>query len=257
MVKERFVFMGNKYFRVDGEVFAECENCAGGDAYFFRLNQSCEVCDGKNYKGKPLNLEKSFYVGDRGDWFMKVGDRGYARGCGRCSGRGFDPMKWRSFNGQCFKCAGSGHEEVRWESIEKLEKYVAQLNKSRAKADAKREEERLVALAKWEREQAQRDAVEAERKAVLDKWVHVDAQVGEQVELEGEVLYVGWFDNQWGGSYLVVVAVGENREVKFNSNAKWVGGLEKGDHIKFVAEVKSHGEYQGKKQSILGKAKQR
>jgi hypothetical protein len=170
--------------------------------------------------------------------------------CHKCAGSGiyYSQFEGKVFEDECFGCWSAG---VRGKGYSREE---AVARDERALKRQKREEEQR--MAEWEagaEERAKAELAEAEAQAKLEadraEFVWFDAEVGAKVEIAGEVAFKKYVENQWGGSWLVMVKVAENCEVKMFSSANWVYDVEVGDAVVLNAEVKCHDEYEGKKQS--------
>lgn len=179
----------------------------------------------------------------------------YRARCGRCNGSGV--FSWATsmgaMSGVCFKCNGSpfGREHSHAE--------VVAIADRRAKAQAKRD---AKAKAEWEAGQAERDAQakrDAERaearqaERVAFEWI--EGEVGDKVSVSGEVISAKVIESQFGSSMLIVIKVDASHEVKMFTSASWAWEVERGDVWNVSGAIKSHDEYEGKKQTQLVRVK--
>lgn len=199
---------------------------------------------------KSVSFGFGSYVEKNGFYFVE---------CKRCYGCGIaGPAHVQA--GICFRCQGSGIEpSSKAYSAEEAQKRSNRLEK----AWNKREEKRV---AEWEANRAEYEAAaEAERVAAEEAaaarsasqgaFKYLDAEVGEKVVVEGEAVFVKVIEGQYGSSLMVVVKVAEDCEVKMFSSAASIWAVNKGDRVIISGSVKSHEEYDGKKQSQLVRVK--
>jgi hypothetical protein len=180
--------------------------------------------------------------------------------CGKCGGDGIYWLKRQSANGWgvvpdvCFPCNGNGATGKGY-SREEVEKKAVAYEKRKAAEQAKWEAEWEAGREQREAEEVRRAEAIAKRESERAQFVYFPAEVGDKVEVAGEVVMLREIESQFGVSMLVVVKVAEDCEVKMFSSASWVYEIEEGQRVVLKAEIKAHEEYDGKKQSQLVRPK--
>lgn len=118
-------------------------------------------------------------------------------------------------------------------------------------------------LAALEARQAERQAkIDAEQaaieaaKAELAKLRHVQAELGDKVELTGTVTMVTDVETQFGTSRLVVIKTDDYQVAKMFTTAGWAWDVDFDEVITIKGTVKSHDDYQGSPQTMLSRPKQ-
>lgn len=106
--------------------------------------------------------------------------------------------------------------------------------------------------AKIDAEQAAIDAAKAE----LAKLRHVQAELGEQVELTGTVTMATSVETQFGKSRLVVIKTDDYQVAKMFTTAEWAWCVDFDEVITIKGTVKSHDDYEGSPQTMLSRPKQ-
>lgn len=204
--------------------------------------------------------------------------------CSRCGGAG----GWQFWPGfTCYLCGGSGlarQKRVKLYSAEKLAKLTATKEK---RAETKRNKQ----LASQEAFKAteidlfkvlerhinvpfiqsvrdtitktgkvtdkQRDAIMTAAKRIEDREQteavktneHIGT-VGERSEFVGTIVRRFSFDNDFGGGYITLIEDADGRCIKHAGNGA-LPRIMKGTKIRFMAMVKKHDDYQGRKQTII------
>lgn len=106
--------------------------------------------------------------------------------------------------------------------------------------------------AKLDAEQAIIDAVKAEQA----KLHHVEAEVGDAVELTGTVTMATTVETQFGKSRLVVIKTDDYQVAKMFTTAEWAWGVDFDEVITIKGTVKSHDDYEDSPQTMLTRPKQ-
>jgi len=201
--------------------------------------------------------------------------------CSRCGGTGhysFNP----SDGTRCFGCSGSGTQLVKVSTIKNRIKREASLIKQREKnggltnaelkkvkeAEARLEAEREAnhGLTDHEVSEMISFCVENKRLKKARASQHV-GNVGEKVEVTGQVQFFKWCDTRFGTSALVITRDAGGNVVKFFSSGK-AGDVvaeawghykeipeEGSPEITFTGTVKDHGEYKDERNTTLTRVK--
>ena len=169
--------------------------------------------------------------------------------CSRCGGSGI--YRWMTYAGQaqgvCFKCDGAGTERRRVYSAEQIAAREArEAKKAEARAEAIRAE-----FAKEQEEARVRAEARAAEVAVFE---FLPVSVGDAVEFSGKVVFTKVVESQYGSSLLVVLREGVH-EVKMFTTAAWAWKVDAGDDVSIRATVKELSEYDGKKATVVTRAK--
>lgn len=199
-------------------------------------------------------------VGAGGRVFATYTDGLFHRVCGKCGGdglyHGYTPWTDEKGRPYCFACSGCGVTGKGYTEAEAL-KAAERAEKAAERAAVKREAQRVARFeagrAAREAEEAAEAARAAARAAKLAEFQWVGTE-GEQVAFEGEVVFQKGFDTRFGRNWVHVVREG-TVEVKFFSTARWVMAAEVGDRVHFTATVKEHETYEGKKATLVARAK--
>lgn len=117
-------------------------------------------------------------------------------------------------------------------------------------------------LAALEARKAERAAAEAERiakeeaaKAELAKLRHVQAELGDKVELTGTVTMATDVETQFGTSRLVVIKTDDYQVAKMFTTAEWAWDVDFDEVITIKGTVKSHDSYQNTPQTNISRPK--
>jgi len=100
-------------------------------------------------------------------------------------------------------------------------------------------------------EQAKFDAYKADQ----DKLHHVDAEIGEVVELTGVVTMATTVETQFGSSRLVIIKTDDYQVAKMFTTANWAWDVDFDEAITVKGTVGSHDDYQGTSQTTLKRPK--
>lgn len=168
--------------------------------------------------------------------------------CPKCAGRGVMEEYFSTYQGVCFKCNGAKVVRVRVYTPEEEAKREAR----KAKRDAI-EADKIRLQHAFEAEQSAE--LVAKNSVALSSFEHIDANVGDAVELEGVVSYIREVETQFGTSLLVIIRVDFEHEVKAFTTASWAWSAEKGDRLTVRGTVKSFDEYEGRKSTQLSRVK--
>lgn len=170
--------------------------------------------------------------------------------CGRCNGSG--TYYWATFqghdSGDCFKCNGTGLVKVRVFSDE----HRAKLDAQKAKRDAKKAEETRLAFAIEKEANAEMETL---RSIQNDAFKYINANVGDSVEVDGEISAIIPIETKFGSSLLVVIRVDFEHEIKTFTSANWAYSANVGDKVTARGTVKSLDEYKGRKATQLTRVK--
>ena len=101
-----------------------------------------------------------------------------------------------------------------------------------------------VALENWLEGETRRKAIADDRATDADASTHL-GEVGDRLELTGEVIFTRWFDSDFGGSTLVKVRTDDGNIVTTFSGGKFGDSANKGDTVHFKGTVKEHTEFDG------------
>ena len=96
---------------------------------------------------------------------------------------------------------------------------------------------------------------EAERQE-LAKLHHVEAKVGDAIELTGTVTMATTVETQFGKSRLVVIKTDDYQVAKMFTTAEWAWGVDFDKVITIKGTVKSHDDYEGTPQTMIARPKQ-
>lgn len=166
----------------------------------------------------------------------------FARRCSKCGGTG---IFWKRVNSimtdttavaeDCFPCQGLGWKGKTFPSMQKLDSYIARLERARQKREEKRQAEAKIVTP---------SPVAAPEPAV--EWKHLDAQEGDSVTITGSVSFAKSFENSWGSTTRIVSIETDEREVvKMFTSAAWAFDVDRDDRITVEGYVHSFGEYEG------------
>lgn len=197
-----------------------------------------------------------------GTWF-RVGEDEWAKGCPRCQGERRISQYAHVEGGLCYLCGGSKFADQAHLSTAALDrKERADVRAAERKA-AKQAAEAAAGGARWAAEEEVRKAAEAAEAAALAAeraaTRHLEAEVGERVTVDGTVSaaftievasYSGWGTDR---KRIVAVDLGDGVTVKTFSAAGWAFAARKGDVVRLAGTVKSHGEYDGRKETTLAR----
>lgn len=168
--------------------------------------------------------------------------------CPKCNGRGIMREFAATYDGVCFKCNGATVIRVRdYTEAEQAKIDARKAKKAEAQAQKIREEFALSREADAEMIQA--------RQIQAAAFKFIDANVGDDVELEGTVSYTRTVETKYGTSLLVVVRVDFEHEVKMFTTANWAWSVSRGERVSIRGAVKSFDEYEGKKATQLARVK--
>jgi len=169
--------------------------------------------------------------------------------CSRCGGSGV--YRWMTYAGEargmCFKCEGAGTERRRVYTPEQIAAREARA----AKKDAARAEAIRAEAAKREEEARVRSEARA---AEVAQYEFLPVSVGDAVEFSGKVVFTKVVETQYGSSLLVILREGVH-EVKMFTTAAWAWKVDAGDDVSIRATVKELSEYEGKKATVVTRAK--
>jgi hypothetical protein len=179
----------------------------------------------------------------------------YAIPCVKCSGSGTYWRHAQSASGPiavaeiCYRCQGESKEpNAKWITEQEVDAHADGRQKAHDKREAKREAEWAAKCAEHEAQ-----AVVDEKPAV--EYRHVNAAVGEQIQVAGKVTAAVTVDGFYGPTRLVVVETPEHEIVKTFTSAAWAYGVERDQDIVIAATVKEFGYYQGQPETVVNRPK--
>lgn len=190
-----------------------------------------------------------------------------ARICSRCSGSGiwgqinrfgFSPVTY-----VCFKCNGIGLVGNSYLDLPTAIAQCEKLEKSRIKAQAKRDAKSKERLDAWK--EANKDRLEAEAKARAErqaqleidsaKAMYLSGAIGEKVSFAGVVKKAMSFDTNYGyqsgTARMLIVEVDGNCSVKMTTSSDWAFDINEGDEVSMSATIKEFSEFRGGKQTVV------
>lgn len=90
---------------------------------------------------------------------------------------------------------------------------------------------------------------------IVQMWrdAHLDVRVGQRVNIEGTVIDVKTFANDWGVTRYVTLSTDDR--ICVLAKGKWYAPV--GKRVNIVATVKEKGEYKGVKQTVVNRVKER
>lgn len=190
---------------------------------------------------------------------------GYARACWKCGGDGIYWRKAFTANGPgavqdvCFPCNGSGLGKKIFASLEELEAADARNDKARARREAKAQAEWEAGREEREAEVARRAALEESRRLAREaenaRWSYLDGQVGDKVEVIGNISVATTIETQFGSSRLIVIETADRQAVKLFTTAEWAWSAERDEAITISATIKAFDEFDGRPQTQLVRPK--
>lgn len=184
---------------------------------------------------------------------METGD-GFARVCAKCDGTGIfyrhaqTADGWSAVQDVCFPCHGTGHTGKVYGTVSEFDKARAIAEKARERREAKRQ-------AEWEAGQNERNSKAAEVQAELATWKHLDAQVGDKVNVTGTIKVIASIETDYGFSNLIIIESDNTEAIKLFTTAGWSYEVSRDQVVTIDGTVKSFGEYEGKAQTILNRPK--
>lgn len=195
-----------------------------------------------------------------GSW-VEVADNEWAKICGKCGGTGYLPGYEFIDAARCWGCETSGFARAGRRTTKQLDAKARADERAAVRKAAKAAAEAEIWLAGEAERQAKAD-VEAAEKAALaearrDASHYLDAAEGEKVEASGTVVLAHTYEamsyNGFGTEAKRIVAVdcGEGVTVKMFTAAAWSFAARKGDEVTIAGTVKSHGEWEGVKETTL------
>jgi len=197
-----------------------------------------------------------------GTWFL-VGEDEWAKGCPRCQGERRISQYAHVENGLCYLCGGSKFADQAHLTTAALDKKERADRRAAERKEAARRAEAAAQAERWAAEEEARKAEEAAEAARIaaEKAAtrHLEAEVGDRVEVRGTVSaaftievpsYSGWGTDR---KRIVAVDAGDGVTVKTFSAAGWAFAAREGDEVRLAGTVKSHGEYDGRKETTLGR----
>lgn len=202
-----------------------------------------------------------------GTW-IRIGDDAWRKACRRCHGEnGIDQYRHVE-HGVCYLCGGYGFassEKVL--TTEALDRKEAADIKRAAQEEAKRAEEAALHAKEWAAQEAANlaaEVAEAHAAALIenarrDGSRHLDAAEGDKVRVSGTVVLAHTYEavsySGWGTDIKRIVAVdlGDGVTVKMFTAAGWAFTVAVGDTVTIAGTVKSHGDYNGVKETTLNR----
>lgn len=191
-----------------------------------------------------ITTPKNYQVAQVEDVFIRL--------CKQCGGSG--EYSFNSITGDtfCYRCMGVGYMGKEFSSVEEAEKACVAYEKAAERREAKRQAE-LEAGAEARR--AEEAELEAKRQAYLAEiatWKHLQASIGDKVNVTGTVSVLSTFENNFGGyTTIVVIETAEKENVKMFTGAGWVNEVSKGDVVTIAGTVSGFGDYEGVAQTTL------
>lgn len=186
--------------------------------------------------------------------------------CDRCGGQG-SWIGWRATGMTCWKCGGTGQMFSKW--IERTPEYQAKLD---ARREARQEKKLAEARAKWEAEEALRQAeLEAKRIANEAEEARIKAQkaisqhvgqIGEKLDLEVTFDHTAWFEcaafHGFGTEIRYIHTFKDDAgNVLIWKTSTGLGDInpQEGERVRLRGAVKEHNEYKDEKQTVLTRCK--
>ena len=182
--------------------------------------------------------------------------------CSRCGGKGHLRGYAHYAGGICFGCNGEPtRSEIRVDVVAYAKKARQNYLARRRRQEKRIAEQTARNEAKLERQRNWCEAngygrVTFEEKNAAQRAVSAhQGEVGDKVEVTGEVLVYTWVSGHYGDSLLVVLKDDAGNKFKFTTTSATLLETNRGDRITVKAVVKAHAEYRGEKQTVLTRCK--
>lgn len=200
-----------------------------------------------------------------GAWIL-VSDDQWQKLCPRCGGEGGFSYYRFIYAGICYKCDGTKIDPtVKPRSTVELDKKEAADLKRAAQREAKQKAEAELRAAEFNKARQKKEAEEAanaaSEKARKDAEIaasrHLDAEVGEKVQITGTVAKAITYEaasySGWGTDLkrIIAVSAGDGVTVKMFTQAGWAFSVGEGDEVTIAGTVKEHGEWEGVRETTI------